>query len=120
VPAFHQLPLVKFDEFYRKVISVFCKYNDIVYNEKTRSVACYLIYQGTCKLQKNFLNNFKKDASILDMKLVTVMNLEKGDLAGLEGIDGADSYEYTLVVFILLNLFRLRLRQFYLRWILIF
>jgi hypothetical protein len=65
------------------------------------SGSCYLIYQGTCKIQKNFLNQTKKEeANILDMKLITVVNLEKGDLSGLEEIAGISHYQYTLVVII--------------------
>ncbi len=32
------------------------------------------------------------------MKLFTVLNLEKGDLTGLEAINGSKNYEYNLVV----------------------
>jgi hypothetical protein len=90
--------LVKFDEFYRKVIAIFCKNKDIVFSDRTPTNAIYLLYQGTCRLQKNFINNRKSDPSILDMKLFTVLNLERGDLAGLEGLAGATHYQYNLVV----------------------
>jgi hypothetical protein len=56
------------------------------------------LYQGTCRLQKNYLNNRKSDPSLLDMKLFTVLNLERGDLTGLEALNGSNHYEYNLVV----------------------
>lgn len=93
------MPGPKFDEFYRRIISIFCSNKDVVYSEKTPANAFYLLYQGTCKLQKNFLNNKKEDPSIIDMKLTTVLNLERGDVSGLECVNKENKfYNYTLVV----------------------
>ncbi len=97
IPSFSEIPPIKFDEFYRKVIALFVKKNEIIYSDKTKTSVFYLIYQGTCKLQKNFLKSSKQTESILDMKLSTIMNLEKGDVTGLESLFGSEYYNYTLL-----------------------
>jgi hypothetical protein len=98
LPSFKILPALKFDEFYRKVVAIFCKSREIIYDENTKTSVIYLLYQGSCKLQKNFLINKKEDQTINDMKLVTVLNLDKGDICGLEVLKGAPKYNFTLVV----------------------
>lgn len=56
------------------------------------------MYSGSCRLQKNYIKNTKEDPTIMDMKLTTVMNLEKGDVVGLENVTDAANYSYTLTV----------------------
>ncbi len=98
MPEFKRIPSDRFEEFYRKIVPVFCKFKEIVYSDNTPAGPFYLLYYGQCKIQKNLRNTNKADASIVDMKLFTVMNLERGDFSGLESLMGITNYQYNLVV----------------------
>lgn len=121
MPEFKRIPTDRFEDFYRKIVPVFCKFKEIVYTDAIPSGPCYLLYHGQCKIQKNLRNTTKVDASIVDMKLLTVMNLEKGDFSGLESLVGVKNYQYNLVVLnFLFFIFRLLQTLFYLKLTLVF
>jgi hypothetical protein len=84
---------------------VFHKSKEIIYSEKTHCSSFFLIYQGNCKLQKNFKINDKTEESLADMKLMPILNLERGELVGLESVEYIfvqkelnKNYDFTLIV----------------------
>lgn len=95
------MPQTKFEDFFRNIVAVFPKSEDIIYSEYSPASHIFLIYQGNCKLQKNLnQRNDKKDSHSSNVKLITILNLEKGDISGLESLSGTETYNHTLIVFI--------------------
>ena len=83
IPYFCEIPKMRFDQLYKSFIAKFLSKDDYIYLENKKADIFYLIYQGSCSLKKNILISDTEEKS----KNVTIMKLEKGDIAGLEASD---------------------------------
>jgi CRP-like cAMP-binding protein len=84
----------------KNIIPVFCDNKKIVFTEFDSGEFIYIVYQGECRLTKLYLD--RKPNSLEEIykkqeKLITIANIVKGGLVGLEIIKGNKNYEYTFV-----------------------
>lgn len=79
-------------------LTQFLNKNNLVYLENTTSDKIFIIYQGSCRLVKNTLKLNQHDmTNPSKMKNRTLLIYEKGNIAGLEAING-QNYNYSLYV----------------------
>lgn len=98
IPLFKRLHKSKFDEYYRKIVPLFFKRDDICYRENETTNSIYLLYQGECLLKKMetlSLNQEDDNRSVRNSK--TILKLDKGDIAGLEVTAGLNKFKHSLV-----------------------
>lgn len=100
IPLFKKLQKYRFDEYYKKMIPLFFKKNDVIYKESDFNNSFYLIYQGECLLKKN-LNNVNNNLSVYEdnnlLNSKTILKLDKGDMAGLEISNNITYFQNSLV-----------------------
>ena len=96
ISFFLKMPKQRLDVLYKRIIIDNIGYNEVVYKENEQQCAVYLLYRGRCKLLKTV--KFETNQNTTIYKKMTVLNLEEGDLVGLETIFGRKAASYTLKV----------------------
>jgi hypothetical protein len=89
VPFFSSTGKLKFDQLYKSFIAIFLPKGVFIFKEGQRADTLYVVYQGQCSLHKNTISSANKESD----KNIKVMNVEKGDLLGLEAINFMPSDE---------------------------
>ena len=85
-----------------KISPSFHNSGEIIYTQTEPNENIYLIYNGECKLQKFLINvdNLilnKEDVIKYKNKLMTLVNLDRSAIAGLEFTQDCKNYKYNLV-----------------------
>ncbi len=88
-------------ELLKNILPIFCTHKQVIYTECDSPDYLYVIYQGGCKLTKLNLNSSPKNREDViknNDKLINILNLERGSIAGLEMVTEAKNYFYNLVI----------------------
>lgn len=81
IPYLKTIPKHRFETLYKGFIAVFHDKGEYIYRQDSKAEEILVIYQGCCSIEK-YLPIITKEE-----KFVTVMYLQKGDLAGLESLN---------------------------------
>lgn len=96
IKPFADLQYLKFDSIFKTFVPMFLKNNQIIFLENSPADKLFVVYMGSCSLQKNINilpEQYKKD--VYKMKFITLLKIEKGDITGLDALFDKN-YKYSL------------------------
>ena len=87
MPGMREFGRLRFDEYYKKMLISHFEMNDTVFKRNQEANFVFLIFEGRFEMLAKFNGRERK-----------LIELEKGDIAGFELINGAKIYEFTVIV----------------------